>query len=138
MSFRWLVMCLTSHLLTLNTFSALIVYAYMDGWYTLCHSNMFFIFELNHASSSRSNMNRGWDQIDNEFMLLLVLLLSSSFFVIQFSSMKNFFMFHEYKMIILKAREVIQERFCKFEIVIQKISSLFPLFYLLVKFLNNR
>lgn len=68
--------------LTLNTFSALIVYAYMDGWYTPCHFNMVFIFELNHASSSRSNMNRGWDQIDNEFMLLLVLLLSSSFFVI--------------------------------------------------------
>ena len=65
--------------LTLNTFSALIVCAYMDGWYTPCHSNMFFIFELNHASSSRSNMNRGWDQIDNEFMLLLVLLLSYSF-----------------------------------------------------------
>ena len=130
MSFRWLVTCLNSHLLTLNTFSTLIVYAYTDGWYTPCHSNMVFIFELNHTSSSRSNMNREWDQIDNEFMLLLVLLLSSfffflfSFFVIYFSSMKNFFMFHEYKMIILKAREVIQERFCKFEIVIQKISSL--------------
>ena len=79
--------------LTLNTFSTLIVYAYMDGWYTPCHSNMVFIFELNHTSSLRSNMNRGWVQIDNEFMLLLVLLLSSSFFHL-------FFIYEEFYFIL--------------------------------------